>query len=62
MFGMSYTVELMIEGTLQKVFYAEEDCIVIGKASNPVAKSGDRIMHLGVVTGSFAESKSSLAK
>ncbi|MCA8923190.1 MAG: succinylglutamate desuccinylase/aspartoacylase family protein [Planctomycetes bacterium] len=41
-------------GEVHRVYEAPEDGIVIGKATNPVASSGARILHLGVV-GSVPE-------
>ncbi len=36
-------------GTIVKQYYAPEVGVVIGKSTNPVSKSGDRIIHLGIV-------------
>jgi uncharacterized protein len=36
-------------GDKVKEFFANEDCVVIGKSVNPVASAGDRIAHLGFV-------------
>lgn len=36
-------------GTIIKAYYSPEDGIVIGKSSNPVNKSGGRIIHLGIL-------------
>ncbi|KAG0229268.1 hypothetical protein BGW42_001662 [Actinomortierella wolfii] len=38
-------------------YYAPEDGIVVGKSVDPVCQSGCRILHLGVVSDSFPESK-----
>lgn len=42
-------------GTLTERYLAPEDGIVIGKSVNPVCQTGDRILHLGIVSQSFAE-------
>jgi predicted deacylase len=41
-------------GGLEDVVVAPCDGVVVGRSSNPVCESGDRILHLGVVDGSFA--------
>jgi len=38
-----------IFGNFVEEYFAEEDGIVIGRSSNPVASTGDRILHLGVI-------------
>jgi predicted deacylase/environmental stress-induced protein Ves len=38
-----------IFGNFVEEYFAEEDSIVIGRSSNPVASTGDRILHLGVI-------------
>lgn len=40
-------------GSLVDRIVAPQDAIVIGKSCNPVAETGDRILHLGVVEPSF---------
>lgn len=37
--------------------YAPEDGVVVGKSCNPVCQTGDRILHLGAVSESFAVSQ-----
>lgn len=37
------------EGNFVAEYFAEEDGIVIGRSSNPVASTGDRILHLGII-------------
>jgi predicted deacylase/environmental stress-induced protein Ves len=37
-----------IFGNYVQEYYAEEDGVIIGRSSNPVANTGDRIIHLGV--------------
>jgi predicted deacylase len=46
-----------IFGQLIELYKAPEDSIVIGKETDPVASSGARIVHIGVLTGSFAPGK-----
>lgn len=46
-----------IFGQLLENYEAPEDSIVIGKEIDPVASTGARIVHLGVLTGSFAKGK-----
>jgi len=46
-----------IFGQLIEKYEAPEDSIVIGKEIDPVASSGARIVHLGILTGSFAAGK-----
>jgi len=46
-----------IFGQLIQSYHAPEDSIVIGKEIDPVASSGARIVHLGILTGSFAKGK-----
>ena len=46
-----------IFGQLIEKYEAPDDSIVIGKEIDPVATSGARIVHLGVLTGSFAAGK-----
>jgi len=46
-----------IFGQLLENYEAAEDSIVIGKEINPVASTGARIVHLGILTGSFAPGK-----
>jgi predicted deacylase len=46
-----------IFGQLIDKYEAPDDSIVIGKEIDPVASSGARIVHLGVMTGSFAKGK-----
>jgi predicted deacylase len=36
-----------------KHFVCREDCIVVGKSVLPTASAGDRIVHLGFVTGNL---------
>jgi predicted deacylase len=38
-------------GDLEREFHSPEDGVVIGKSVNPVAETGARILHLGVVAG-----------
>jgi hypothetical protein len=38
-----------IFGKLVKIYEAPEDGIVIGKSVNPVAQTGSRILHLGII-------------
>lgn len=42
-----------IFGSLEATYYAPEDGIVVGKNVDPVCQSGNRILHLGVVTSEF---------
>jgi len=42
-------------GQLEDRTLAPCDGIVVGKSTNPVVKSGDRVLHLGVVEGTFAK-------
>lgn len=44
-----------IFGDLEHTYHAPEDGIVIGKNIDPVCKSGNRILHLGVVDAKFPE-------
>jgi predicted deacylase len=44
-----------IFGDRIRTYYAPEDGIVIGKNANPVNQTGDRILHLGVVSHQFAK-------
>lgn len=46
-----------IFGQLIEQYEAPEDSIVIGKETDPVASSGARIVHIGVLTGAFAPGK-----
>jgi len=46
-----------IFGQLIEEYKASEDSIVIGKEIDPVASSGARIAHIGILTGSFAQGK-----
>ena len=46
-----------IFGQLIEQYKAPEDSIVIGKETDPVASSGARIVHIGVLTGTFAPGK-----
>jgi len=46
-----------IFGQLIEKYEAPDDSIVVGKEIDPVASSGARIVHLGVMTGSFAQGK-----
>lgn len=46
-----------IFGKLIKQYKAPKDGIVIGKATNPINQSGDRILHLGVVSTTFINKK-----
>ncbi|KAG0261343.1 hypothetical protein DFQ27_003047 [Actinomortierella ambigua] len=46
-----------IFGEEEHRYYAPEDGIVVGKSVDPVCQSGCRILHLGVVSDSFPESK-----
>ena len=46
-----------IFGQLIEKYEAPEDTIVIGKEIDPVASSGARIVHIGLMTGSFASGK-----
>ena len=46
-----------IFGQLLEKYEAPDDSIVIGKEIDPVASSGARIVHLGILTGSFAQGK-----
>ncbi|KAI0241704.1 hypothetical protein L0F63_005018 [Massospora cicadina] len=42
-----------IFGELEATYYAPEDGIVVGKNVDPVCQSGNRILHLGVVSSEF---------
>lgn len=42
-----------IFGKLEATYYAPEDGIVVGKNVDPVCQSGNRILHLGVVSSEF---------
>lgn len=42
-----------IFGDLVEEYMAPSDGIIVGKSVNPVCASGDRILHLGVVTAEF---------
>lgn len=44
-----------IFGSLEATYYAPEDGIVVGKNVDPVCQSGNRILHLGVVSSEFPE-------
>ncbi|KAF9973585.1 hypothetical protein BGZ73_003164 [Actinomortierella ambigua] len=46
-----------IFGQEEHRYHAPEDGIVVGKSVDPVCQSGCRILHLGVVSDSFPESK-----
>ena len=46
-----------IFGQLLEKYEAPEDSIVIGKEIDPVASSGARIVHIGVMRGGFAKGK-----
>ena len=46
-----------IFGQLLEKYEAPEDSIIIGKEIDPVASTGARIVHLGILTGSFAKGK-----
>ena len=46
-----------IFGELIEEYTAPEDGIVIGKEIDPVASSGARIIHIGVMTGGYAAGK-----
>ncbi len=48
--GQEIAISRNIFGDILKTYYAPEDGIVIGKSVNPVAQTGARILHLGVVT------------
>jgi len=41
-------------GELEDRVVAPADGIIVGKATNPVVKTGDRVLHLGVVEAAFA--------
>jgi predicted deacylase len=49
-----------IFGQLLEKYEAPEDTIVIGKEIDPVASQGARIVHLGIVRGTFAQGKVNL--
>jgi predicted deacylase len=36
-------------GNFVEEYFSEEDGIVIGRSSNPVASTGDRILHVGIL-------------
>ena len=38
-----------IFGNYVEEYFADADCIVIGRSSNPMATQGARIMHVGLV-------------
>jgi predicted deacylase len=42
-----------VYGALVDRIVAPQDAVVVGKSTNPVAESGDRILHLGVVEPAF---------
>lgn len=42
-------------GRLIDRYVAKEDCIIIGKNDNPVAQSGDRVVHCGLVGAVFRQ-------
>ena len=44
-----------IWGALVDTVLASHDGIVVGKSTNPVCQTGDRILHLGVCEKSFPE-------
>lgn len=43
-----------IFGDVSRVYHAPEDGIIVGRNANPAAQCGDRILHLGIPTRSFA--------
>eukprot|EP01080_Neovahlkampfia_damariscottae_P008114 gene8114-12575_t len=46
-----------IFGKLTKEYFSPDDGIIVGKATNPIAQSGDRIMHIGIVSDIFKNTK-----
>lgn len=58
--GQKIAVVTSIFGVLKKEYFSPEDGIIIGKATNPINQSGDRILHLGVVTDTFKNGKAGL--
>jgi uncharacterized protein len=55
--GDNIAIVKNIFGEVIKKYYAPEDGIVIGKATNPVNQSGDRILHFGIVGNDFSNQK-----
>ncbi|KAL6050373.1 SPX domain-containing protein [Balamuthia mandrillaris] len=53
--GQTVAVLRNIFGDVIKKYHALDDGIVVGKNCNPVAQTGDRIMHLGVPGTSFSK-------
>ena len=43
-----------IFGDVSRVYHAPEDGIIVGRNANPAAQCGDRILHLGIPTRTFA--------
>ena len=47
----------ILAGEIVHVYKATTDAIVVGKSSNPVCMSGDRLVHFGIPGGKFEKNQ-----